>query len=487
MPPSSLERTFLPQSDNQHEQALRLLLIEDNDAVREACCAITTSLGYIAEPAGTLAEARCALRSGCIDIVLLDLNLRDQSGLILLEEIKLLHPRASIIMMTAYATVNSAVQGLRKGVSDYIEKPFTVEELRTSLERAARRPIFDAEARRLDESLHKGRAKGALTARSVAMSKVRRTVARVAFITHPVLIIGEPGTGKEYIARSIHDSGPGVTGSFRIVDCGRTLDAVERDLFDRLIKGSEPTTDGMQPLGTPRPETLFLKDINVLPLDLQDQLLATLSNDSRSVGQCLSNYSCPRILAGTSRDLSAMVEAREFRRELFNRLNMINIRIPALRDRREDIPMIAASVFETIRQEGGYSYRLADDAMALLMEHDWPGNVRELERSLRYASALSSDLLLRAGDFPILNVSEQQDREEKSTEKADEGCTLCCCDFESQFSNPLSLAEMERRAIITTLRRVKGDKLHAAKLLGIGKTTLYRKLREYRIADPAQL
>ena len=485
-PPRGLKRTFLGQLEGNPVRALRILLIEDNEAVREACSAIVSSFGLITEAVGSLAEARRALHAGYVDIVLLDLNLRDESGLILVEEIKRIHPRASIIMMTAYATVSSAVEGLRKGVSDYIEKPFTVEELRAVLERAACRPLFDVEAQRLDEDLHKGRAKGILTARSPMMSKVRRIIARVAFIQHPILILGEAGTGKEYVARSIHASGPGVADPFIKVDCGGSLNLVERDLFGEMPNACFAKKEDLGLLHSPSSGTLFLKDIDALPLDLQDRLLVVLSDgrlpttDSATASSPL----CLRILAGTSRELSAMVEAREFRKELFNRLNMINIRIPPLRERSEDIPVIVASVLDAVRHESGHSYRLADDAMALLMEHDWPGNVRELERSLRYACALSSGLVLHAGDFPIVDRGESEQRAQDSTLRSGERCAFCRGDSQSQSSMTLSIAEMERNAIITTLRQVKGDKLHAAKLLGIGKTTLYRKLGEYRISDP---
>lgn len=485
-PPPGLKRTFLGQLEGEHARALRVLLIEDNEAVRDACSVIVSSFGLMTEVAGSLAEARRALHAGCVDIVLLDLNLRDECGLKLVEEIKRIHPRASIILMTAYATVSSAVEGLRNGVSDYIEKPFTVEELRAVLERAACRPMFDVEARRLDEDLHKGRAKGILTARSPMMSKVRRIIARVAFIQHPILILGESGTGKEYVARSIHASGPGVSDPFRKVDCGSSLNLVERGLFGDMTNACWAKNEDMGLPRSPSSGTLFLKDIDALPLDLQDRLLAVLSDGRFPTNDPTASLSplCLRILAGTSRELSAMVETREFRKELFNRLNMINIRIPPLRERREDIPVIVASVLNAVRHESGHAYRLADDAMTLLMEHDWPGNVRELERSLRYACALSSGLLLHAGDFPIVDRGENEQKVQDNTLQTGERCAFCRGDSQSQPSTTLSIAEMERNAIITTLRQVKGDKLHAAKLLGIGKTTLYRKLGEYRISDP---
>lgn len=468
-----------------HLKELRVLLIEDNRPVRDACAAVSTSFGFSTEVAGSIAEARAALHRGPVDIVLLDLNLGDQSGLSLVDEIKCFHPRATIVVMTAYATVRSAIVGLRNGVSDYLEKPFTVDELKTALGRAACRPIFDAEARRLNEEFRKSRTREkVLITRSPAMSKIYRTITRVAFTANPVLILGDRGTGKEYVARAIHQNGPKGAEPFRVVDCG-TSDAatLEHELFGDIADplASDKRVD-LRRLRS-APGTLFLKGVGALPLYLQDRLLDVLrgcTNGSPNLATPTSFRA--RLLAGSSRELSAMVEAGEFRKDLFNRLNITNIRIPPLRERREDIPLIILSVLDATSREDGQKYQFADDAIILLMSYDWPGDVRELEQALRYACALSSGLLLHACDFPmaVLPTKSEDDYDHMSH------LTEYDSDLQGVGASPLRIlpiVEMEKSAIIATLRQLKGDKLSAAKLLGIGKTTLYRKLKEHGISN----
>jgi two-component system response regulator HydG len=224
--------------------------------------------------------------------------------------------------------------------------------------------------------------------------------------------------------------------------------------------------------------TVFLDEIGELSLDLQAKLLRALQEkEVRPVGATHRVPIKARIVAATNRDLAEMVEKGTFRKDLFYRLNVVNLRLPSLRDRREDIPLLAAHFLDRISREHGVKFTLSDEALRAMMRHDWPGNVRELENSVERACALSSGPVLRLGDLPT--QLQQQGLESRRTadqlgEPVAEGGT----------PEVQTLADLERRAILGAIRTLNGDKLQAAKLLGIGKTTLYRKLKEYGIADP---
>jgi len=225
--------------------------------------------------------------------------------------------------------------------------------------------------------------------------------------------------------------------------------------------------------------TVFLDEIGELSLDLQAKLLRALQEkEVRPVGATHRVPIKARIVAATNRDLAAMVEKGTFRKDLFYRLNVVNLRLPALRDRREDIPLLAAHFLDRISREHGRKFTLSDEALRTMMRHDWPGNVRELENSVERACALSSGPVLQLGDLP---TQLQQQGLEARRAAAGGGDEPEGADGAPEVK---TLAELEREAILGAIRTLNGDKLQAARLLGIGKTTLYRKLKEYGIADP---
>jgi two-component system response regulator HydG len=466
-------------------------VVEDDPPVRQACAEIADTLGLVAETADSLAAARRALGKGPVDIVLLDLNLGNEDGLLLLDELRLRHPAAVVVLMTAFVSVASAVEGLRAGASDYLAKPFTIEELSAALERAAQRRSFDAEARQLRERLRTGRGMGSLVGRSPAMEKIYRILSKVAFTAHPVLIVGESGTGKELMARTIHLNGPNATKPFLPVDCG-WLDPnlLEAELFGRIgqsTAGTHCAETGV--LASVEGATVFLDEVGEMPLELQGKLLRALQQ--KEVRPASGGEPVPltaRVLAASSRDLSAMVDAGRFRKDLFYRLNVVKLQIPPLRERRQDIPLLAAHMLELLVPQTEEPYTLGADTVQLLMEHDWPGNVRELQHAIERACALSSGPVLHLGDMPtqLQDVRLHRGAEmhpSLSRTGAGEGLGPGPGSAGDLPTRVLSIAEMEKNAILNTLRQLKGDKLMTAKLLGIGKTTLYRKLKEYGLAD----
>jgi DNA-binding NtrC family response regulator len=481
-------------SIEHHSSAVRptmhVLIVDDDASVRKACAEIAHTLGFHTEQADSVQAARHSLAKGQVDLMLLDLRLPGGGGLLLLEEVRATHPETVVVVMTAFATVGSAVEAMRIGAGDYLTKPFTLEELSAVLDNAAQRRAFDLESRTLRERLRTGKGMGTLVGRSPAMEKLYRILSKVAYTNHPVLVLGESGTGKELIARSIHLNGPNATRPFIPVDCGSLVPTlIESELFGHVkgaFTGANRAKTGL--LVAADGGTVFLDEIGELPLDLQAKLLRALQEkEVRPVGATHSVPIAARILAATNRDLAAMVESGRFRKDLYFRLNVVNIRVPALRERKEDIPLLTAHVLDRMRRENGLAYTFSDDALRLLMEYDWPGNVRELEHAIERACALSSGPTLHMGDFP----TQMQDHRLHHIQPGEPGAASAQrgSDTDASQDEPkvLSIAEMEKQAILNTIRRLRGDKLMAARLLGIGKTTLYRKLKEYGLGEDTGL
>jgi two-component system response regulator HydG len=464
---------------------LHLLIVDDDAPVRHACAEIAASLGFVTLVAESLPAARAVLARSPIDLVLLDLKLPG-GGLTLLQELRSSSPETVVVVMTAFATVSSAVEAMRIGAGDYLTKPFSLEELSTVLERAAQRRAFDAESRSLRERLRSGRGMGNLVGNSPAMEKLYRILSKVANTTHPVLIVGENGTGKELVARSIHTHGPHAARPFIAVDCASMMPALlEGELFG-YVKGAAPnkvsTLAKTGLLAAAEGSTVYLDEIAEMPLDLQTRLLRALQDrEVRPLGATASVPLNARILASTSSDLHSRVETGRFRKDLYFRLNVVNLQIPPLRERKADIPLLAAHILERSRRDNGLAYTFADDALRLLMEYDWPGNIRELEHAIERACALSSGPVLHLGDFP---TQLQNHRNLVERLQSDASASAAAADPPgSEAHAVLSIAEREKQAILKTIRELNGDKLMAARLLGIGKTTLYRKLKEYGLHD----
>lgn len=464
-----------PGGELHTQSALCVLVVEDDPPVRDACVEIGRELGFVTMTADSVPAARQAL-DRMVDIVLLDLKLPGGDGRSLLEEIRSRHPSAIVVVMTAYATVHSAVEVLRGGVADFLPKPFTLEELSETLQRASLRRSFDAESRRLRERLRTGRGEGRLQGQSPGMERLFRILSKVAHTAHPVLILGESGTGKSEVARAIHLNGPRSSEPFHTVDCASLPSNVERDLFGLA---EDP---GL--LASAGSGTVLLDEVGDLPLELQTRLLRVLQERAIRVADAAPVPISARILASSSRDLYAMVESGRFRKDLFFRLNIVNLRAPALRERKEDIPLLASHILERLSEQRGEMYTFASDAMQLFMEYDWPGNVRELEHAIERACALSSGPVLHFGDLPTQLQNARMHQRATALDAAATLPELLAATAETPSEAAvLPIAEVEKQAILRTLRQLNGDKLMAARLLGIGKTTLYRKLKEYELAD----
>jgi len=455
--------------------ALHVLIADDDVSIRRACCEITAREGMIGHEAELSGRERGLLLAKGIDIVLVDESIATGVGYELLEELRQMRPDVAVIWMTSASTVQLALEALRFGASDYLIKPFSAEELSAVLRRQAERRTLDIASRGLRERLRSGRGAGGILGESPEMEKLYRILARVAQTVHPVLILGESGTGKELVARAIHGNGPGAGKPFVPVDCGSLAPTlIESELFGHVkgaFTGAHRSNEGL--LVTAGSGTVFLDEVAELPLDLQARLLRALQEkEVRPLG---GNHAVPiraRILAATHQDLPSMVEQGKFRRDLYYRLNVVKLTLPPLRERKEDIPLLAAHFLERNSLEMRRAFRLSAETLAFLVEYAWPGNVRELSNAIDSACNLASGEVIEIGEMNTII----RDAWMHATIKRSE---------ESSSDHPASpivvetLAEQEKRAILTTLEQVKGDKLLAARLLDIGKTTLYRKLKEY--------
>jgi DNA-binding NtrC family response regulator len=447
---------------------LNLLIVEDEKAIRECCKEVARSLNFNVQTAEARDEAYRAMDAATPDAVLLDLRLPNCSGLDLLRDIKRRSPETVVIVMTGYATVQSAVQAMKLGAYDYITKPFDFDELRLELERVAAHLKLTAENRVLREQLKSRQGFGQLVGHSPEMEKLYRIISKAAHSTHPVLILGESGTGKELVARSIHYAGPYKDKPFIPVDCGSLVPTlIESELFGYVrgaFTGAVRPKEGL--LAAAEGGTIFLDEVGELPIDLQSKLLRAIQEkEIRPVGGTRAIPINVRILAATNRDLDSAVSQGTFRRDLYFRLNVLTLRIPPLRERKQDIPLLIGHVLERINAATQMQHTIGEDALRLMLDYDWPGNVRELENCIERSCTTCSLPTIHATDLPtqLQNVTVPAQP----------------VNGNGASSDITPLEELERHAILHAIQMLDGDKLEAARRLGIGKTTLYRKLKEY--------
>src|SRR5215468_3175530 len=446
---------------------LNLLVVDDERSIREACREVAQSLGFNTFGADSAEHAYRLLDSQGIDAVLLDLRLPGAGGLEALNRIKNFRPDAVVVVVTGYGTVQSAVQAMKNGAYDYVTKPFSLDELKLLLDRVASHLKLKSENRISREKIKSKQGFGSIIGRSPEMEKLYRIVAKAAHSTHPVLILGESGTGKELVARSIHFSGPFRDKPFIPVDCDSLVPTLlESELFGHT-KGAftrnPQTKDGL--LSIAEGGTVFLDEVGELPTDLQAKLLRAIQEkEIRPVGSTKHIPINVRILAATNRDLEEAVSQGTFRRDLYYRLNVLSLRIPSLRERRQDIPILAAHFLERQSRASGFERALSDDALKAMLAYDWPGNVRELENCVERACAFTTGPVIHLGDLPV-PISQLQEEN---------------LPVSSGTNNKITpMSEIERQTILNAIAQLNGDKLKAARMLGIGKTTLYRKLKEY--------
>jgi len=444
-----------------------VLIVDDEESALRICSDIAMESGLRVRTASTTEHALEELDHYPIDIAITDLKVPQLGGLELLRRIREAYPQVSVLVLTQYGTIQTAVEATRLGAADYVTKPFHIDELRRKLQRLIREQELDQENRVLREQLRTRPGYGELTGLSAKMQRVYKLMEKVSQHNYPVLILGESGTGKELVARSIHFSGARHHKPFVPVDCSALVPTlIESELFGYAkgaFTGALHTKQGL--IESAEGGTLFLDEIGNLPVEMQSKLLRVLQErEVKPVGSNERVAIQVRIIAATNKDLDSAVRSGTFRQDLFFRLNVVQIKLPPLRERKSDIPILVQSFLEKFADPVRPAPKLAEDAMARLTAYDWPGNVRELENAIERAVALGSGPILHSGDLPS---NLQYAAASHATDRMPSNDEL------------VSLAELERRAILRALRESGGDKLMAARMLGIGKTTLYRKLKQY--------
>jgi DNA-binding NtrC family response regulator len=459
-----LSLTDSPSGLRNEVQPVSLLVVDDDEHIRELCRTVASECGMKAVDVSTAEEALEVMEFSPVDILLTDLRLPGTNGLELLKRVIVTHPDVAVVMLTQYGTIDSAVEATRIGAADYVTKPFRVEELRARLEQVAHSVELKRENRLLREQVRSRPGFGGLIGMSPRMERVYKVIEKVSQREHPVLILGESGTGKELVARSIHFSGPRKEKPFVPVDCSALVPTlVESELFGYTkgaFTGAMQAKQGL--IEAANGGTLFLDEIGEMSLDMQVKLLRVLQQrEIKPVGSTERRTVNVRIVAATNRDLELGIRNGTFRQDLYFRLNVVQIKLPPLRERKSDIPMLVTSFLDKFAAESE-AREITEDAMRRLMAYDWPGNVRELENAIERAVALGSGPFVAVHDLPSNLQYPTSDRAPGREEV-------------------LPLEELERRAILSTLRQTNGDKQAAARALGIGKTTLYRKLKQYQL------
>jgi DNA-binding NtrC family response regulator len=462
---SSIPVRVISQEESAPAQSLFLLIVDGDRWVRDLSREVAGSLGFKVHIADNIHLALRHMEAQPVDVILLDAR-QAPEGLEFVSKLKELHPRSEVIVSSGHASAESVVSALKNGACDFLRKPFKGEELKVLLTQAAGRLRNSMEDRMAREHLRTNPEFNGVLGTSAEMQKLYRIIAKVATSKHPVLVQGESGAGKETIARAIHAEGPFRERAFRLVDCASPAQgALESELFGsgNSISGTTRPRDGLYALACGG--TVFFDEIGEMPLEIQSRLLRALQE--REFHPQGSSRSVPvdaRIIASSTRDLEMAVQQGTFRRDLFFRLNVVALRLPPLRERKEDIRPLAEHFLLRKSEALKTRYSLSHEAIKSLQAYDWPGNVRELENCLERAIAMSSGPQLQPSDFPphIRTASLR-------------------AVVPGKQARILPLAELEKQAILEALQQLNGDKLMTARALGIGKTTLYRKLKEYGI------
>lgn len=454
-------------------QKTRTILIVDDDlAHRTMLKTLIREWGYEIREADDGETAVSAVREEAFDIILMDIKMVRMSGLEALPYIKAFNPAIPVIIMTAYSSVETAVEALKSGAWDYLIKPLDFEKLKLTLRRALEHSGLIEENRRLRASLLDQFDRGRIIGQSPSIVHLTEVIAQVAPSEATVLISGESGTGKELVASAIHYNSPRKDGPLIKINCAAITDTLlESELFGHekgAFTGADRRKEGkfVQANGG----TLFLDEIGEMPLAMQAKLLRVLQE--REITRVGGDSIIPvdvRVVAATNRDLTMSVKNGEFREDLYYRLNVVELGIPPLRERRDDIPLLASRFMASFAEKNRKEIKgLTPRAMDLLVRYDWPGNVRELMNMMERGVVLSRSEWLDESDFPIRLTPEQKEYriEARVDEYPDE-----------------PLDEMEKRAIAVMLERTGGNKSEASRRLGITRKTLHKKLKEYGISD----
>jgi two-component system response regulator PilR (NtrC family) len=451
----------------------RILVVDDEPSMREFLTICLRRAGYEAEaePGGEAALAR--LDAHAFDLVITDLTMPGIDGMELLRRVTARPEPPLVLMITAFATTDTAVQAMKLGAYDYLVKPFKVDEILVVVRRALERVDLGTENQRLRDELRGVSRLEGMVGRSAAMQQVFELVRRVAPTRANVLIRGESGTGKELVARALHNLSERAGGPFVAVNCGAIPESLmESELFGHVrgaFTGAAGAREGV--FVAARGGTLFLDEIGELHLPMQVKLLRALQERSiRPVGGDREVDVDCRVVAATNRDLEAAIAAGEFRSDLYFRLDVVQVVLPPLRHRTEDVPLLVERFFERLNRELRRDLEgIAPDALEWFLRHDYPGNVRELENLVERAVALETGPMLTARNLPR-RASGPRPATPALPDLPDDGIDL-----------DQAIAELERHLIAAALRRTQGVRKEAAKLLRVSFRSLRYRLEKLGI------
>ncbi len=444
----------------------RILVVDDEEQMRDLLAKVLDRKGYQVAVCSDGLEALAYLEKEPADLVITDVRMPGLSGMEALRAVKELNPDIVVLIMTAFGSIDQAVQAVKEGAYDYINKPFKIEEMLLTIEKALDERRLRHEVSALRQELHTRYRFENLIGKSRAMQEVFGLIEQVAGSRSTVMVYGKSGTGKELVAKSVHYNSPRSGKAFVAVNCAAIpAELLESELFGHekgAFTGAIATKVGKFELANSG--SLFLDEVGSMRLDLQAKILRALQErEIERVGGTRTIKIDVRVIAATNRDLKKAVEEGTFREDLYYRLNVVPITLPDLKDRIEDIPLLANHFVQKFAPESNPNIReISKEAMAVLMSYAWPGNVRELENVIERAVTLGRGPAIEPSDLPnhLTGGSNPVDR---------------------ALAKEATLEDLEREYIALILRRTKGHQIRAASILGIDRRTLYRKIRRYKL------
>jgi DNA-binding NtrC family response regulator len=450
----------------------RILVVDDEEIMRSSLSDWLKEDGYYVQAVEDGYKAIEKVKEEEWDLAVVDLKMPKIDGLEVLEKIRKMKPEVPVIIVTAYATIDTAVMAIKAGAADYIVKPFNPEEISVVIAKLVEHRRIIKENIRLRKELNKRHEFQDLIGKSPKIGKVIEMIRTVAPTKSTVLIKGESGTGKELVARAIHDLGPRKKCPFIAAACGAIPESLlEAELFGYekgAFTGAVSQHKGRIELADK--STLFLDEIGDISLKTQINLLRFIQErEFRRVGGKDPIKVDIRIIVATNKNLEEMITNGEFREDLYYRFNVITIEVPPLRERKEDIPLLAEHFLEKFSLDTGKKiYGLSDESMRILMEYNWPGNIRQLANTIEHAIVVANELEIQVCDFPgYIVASKAEDTTKPATRET-----------------PQSLEELEKEYMMNTLRINNWNIRKSADILGINRVTLYNKIKKYGLKKP---
>jgi two-component system response regulator AtoC len=450
-----------------NRQPAHLLVVDDDPVTIDLLKEVLSKEGYDVSKALSGEEAIAQGTDNFFDLIITDVRMGKKDGMEVLRFFKKNAPDTTVIMITAFGSIETAIEAIRDGAYDYISKPFKLDEIKFTVRRALeQRKLIQENKFYRQELLEKYQFKNVI-GRTPQMFQVYKTIAKVADTTSTVLLCGERGTGKELMARSLHYNSQRNNRPFIPVDCASLVETlIESELFGHVrgaFTGASSAKKGL--LEESDGGTLFLDEVGNLSLSMQSKLLRFLQeHEIKRVGGTETTKVDVRVIAATNQPLEPLVRSGKFREDLFDRLNVIMITLPPLRERKEDVPLLASHFLQKFSEENHKSIsHISPEALEILLQYSWPGNVRELQHTIERAVIFSTQPIILPEDLPRKMSEEVKGLEIPMPEKT------------------LSLKELEKRYVLKVLQETGGNKKKASEILGIDRATLYRILEKERL------